>query len=206
MKIKWYISTLVIILAFVGICSNQISSPNQEILIKYDIYEVSLEQSKKAIDVIKQQLSEFGVEDFNVRESENGEIRISYRSFTAVESIKQALSGKDLGFDFISTHPNRSSDKTPTKEPHKNFNLDVYELQKSSDTNSTGKFAWIIKQDYDRYLNSNFYPAFNFTEVLEPSSFNSSGNRTFPDVTITIKNAHYIIPEVRAGPIISFTS
>ncbi|HLT32991.1 MAG TPA: hypothetical protein VKZ98_04310 [Aquaticitalea sp.] len=203
MKIKWYISTIVLVLTFFGICSNQLSSPNQEILLKFDTEEVTIEQSLSAIEAIKQQLSHFGIESFHIHENVNGEIRISYHSSIAVESIKKTLFNGQLGIDFTSLDNSQQKNEVPSQKH--DFDLDVYELQKNAD-HSTGEHAWVVKQDYDRFLNPNFFPSSNHSEFKTSNEIENSTNEIFRDVTITITNTSYIIPEVRAGPKTSLAS
>lgn len=201
MKIKWYLSTLVILLSFLGICHNQISTPNQEILVQFNTEEVTSEQSKKAIEVIKQQLHNFGIESFHIREIENGELRISYHSSLDVESIKKALSEKELGLALSSLQQDKKTSKKPSEEHHKDYDLDVYEIQKTSDgNNSAGKFVIVVKQDYDRYLNSNFYPSFNQTDFGQLKVVENLPNNSIEYIAFVINYTSHVIPEVRAGP------
>lgn len=199
MKIKWYLSTLVIVLASLGFCQNQISIPNQEILVQFNTEEVTIEQSKKAIDVIKQQLHNFGIESFHIREIQNGELRISYHSSLDVENIKKALAEKEIGLALTSLQDKKSS-KDPSGDPQKDFNLDVYEIQKPSDSHSAGKFVIVVKQDFDRFLNSNFYPTFNQTDFAQLNDVENLPNNSIAYIAFAIKNTSHVIPEVRAGP------
>ena len=205
MKAKWYFSTLVVALVSLGIYQHKISSPNQEILLQYNPDEVTTEQSQTAIEAITEQLQIFGIDDVRVHQTKNGELRISYHSSIAVENIKKALSEKSLQLEIASLNHNNS--KNPSKNQEKDYQLDVYEIHKTSDSsNSAGKFVVVVKQDYDRYLNSNFYPSFNQFQVNEQTDFENTSNKMFTSLSIVKDNNSYIIPEVRAGPVFSTIS
>lgn len=201
MKIKWYLSTLVIVLVLLGICHNQISSPNQEILVQFNSTEVTTEQSQNAIALIKRQLQNFGIESFHIHEDENGELRISYHSSIDVESIKKSLFQEELGLGLTTLNQNEKSSKSPSKQKQKDYNLNVYELHKNPDSNnSAGKYVVIVKQDYDRFLNSNFYPSLIQIEVSQPNSADKQPNNVYENSSFAINDSSHIIPEVRAGP------
>ncbi len=201
MKAKWYLSTLVVVLTFLGICHNQISTPNQEILLQFNSDEVTTEQSQNAIANIEQQLRSFGIENIQVREDENGQLKIAYYSAVDIESIKKILSAESLNLDVASLKLDKNSSKKTSKDNQKDYNLDVYEIQKPADgNNSAGKFVVIVKQDYDRFLNSNFYPSFNQIDANQTHIVEKLSNSFFKDIAVAIQNTSHIIPEVRAGP------
>ncbi|MEZ4792976.1 MAG: hypothetical protein R2783_05805 [Gelidibacter sp.] len=201
MKAKWYFSALVIVFAFLGICHNQISSPNQEILVQFNSNEVTAEQSQNAVATIKQQLQNFGVDSIHVLQGKNGELKISYHSSIDVKSIRKTLSKVVLGLDVSSIDQNKKHKKAPSKKHHRDYNLDVYELYKTSDSNnSAGKYIVIAKQDYDRFLNSNSYPFPNQTNTNEVNGYKEPSNKFDGDIAVVINTTSYSIPEVRAGP------
>lgn len=202
MKTKWYISTLILVLTFLGICHNQISLPNQEILVQFNTKEVTAEQSQNAIAAIKQQLQTFGVDNIQVREESNGSLKISYHSAIAVENIKKTLSDDEaLALDFTALNHHKKSNKYPSKKQSKSYNLDVYELHKPTDnSNSAGTYVINQKQDYDRFFTPNIglHSAeidFSKSDKVVKSSHKLNKNSVF-----LIDNTSYIIPEVRAGP------
>ncbi len=201
MKTKWYLSTLVVVFTFLGIFLNQASSPNQEILVQFSSEEITTQQSDKAIAVIKRQLQDFGIDSFHIQKSENGDLRISYHSSMDVESIKKALSQNELHLDFESSNQHDNGSRKSSEKNQNYYNLDVYDLHKTSDgNNSAGKYVIVVKQDYDRFLNSNFYPSFNQTDFnLSTEGEKVANNSCKAVVFATNQNAH-IIPEVRAGP------
>lgn len=199
MKAKLYISTLILVLSFAGIFHYKTSSPNQEILVQFKMVEISKEQSLGAIQNIKLQLQALGVEDIQVRDVKGGKLRITYFSPVDIENIKKTLSGGEN----ISIPDNvRNREKLPSKKYSRNYNLDIYEIQKSTDGNhgSAGKSLWIVKQDYDRFLNPNVTLYSNDIDASETDQSDKLAFKINTAVAIAIDNSSHIIPEVRAGP------
>lgn len=196
MKRHWYISTFILILTVIGICQNKFSSPNQEILVSFGDDQITIEHTQSAIASIKQQLYKFGIEDVHVSRGERGVLKIAYYSSIEVENIKQALS-VDNNFDYTSSYSEKSSSDNPSKE----YNLDIYELHKSTDNNgSAGKSVWIVKQDFDRFLNPNIITSSNDIDIFEASRLIKEAYKINSSIAIAIEETSHAIPEVRAGP------
>ncbi|MEZ4856745.1 MAG: hypothetical protein R2812_09765 [Gelidibacter sp.] len=202
MKTKWYLSALILVLTFLGICHNQISLPNQEVLVQFNTKEVTAEQSQNAIAAIKQQLQAFGVDNIQVREESNGSLKISYHSAIAVENIKKTLSDDEaLALDFTALNHHKKNSKYPSKKQSKNYNLDVYELHKPTDnSNSAGTYVINQKQDYDRFFNPNIGLHTTEIDFSKTNNVVTSSHKLNKNSVFLIDNTSYIIPEVRAGP------
>ena len=199
MKAKLYIVALVLALSCVGIFQNKISAPNQEILLQFNSENVSEEQSQLAIAKIELQLKSFGVDDVHVSQQKDGHLKISYYSSVDIESIKKSLSeSEDYAFDYTS----KQNDKLP-KNDSKDYNLDIYEIHKSSNGNNgaAGKALWIAKQDYDRFLNPNISFSSFFASVENVDCYVRKTVIANRSVAIVTENSSHIIPEVRAGPV-----
>lgn len=201
MKLKWYISTLIIALTTFGIYQNKISSPNQEILVQFGADEVSIEQSQTAIASIKQQLREFGVEVIQVNQGENGSLKIAYYSSDDVESIKKMLlEDHQLVLGYSEVH--HGSNKFPSNKKSKKYNLDIYEIHQSTDGSdgAAGTAVVILKQDYDRFFNPNVYLPCAIVDASNTSRFVKEAYKVNRTIAIAIDTRSRNIPEVRAGP------
>ncbi|HNQ26682.1 MAG TPA: hypothetical protein PKL92_02065 [Aquaticitalea sp.] len=200
MKAKRYIGILALALMFFGICRLPIASPNQVILVRFNPDEVTTEQSRNVIEAIAQQLQSFGAQDVFVHQSDEGELRILYRSTISAEDIKLALSDNNLDFGITAVGHGASPQKT-LYDDGTDYQLYVYELYKTlENNNSAGKFVVVVKQDYDRFLNSNFYPSvIQLGSELPKDIREGHGKISNTDHIIAEIEAH-IIPEVRAGP------
>lgn len=200
MKLNKYIGTLILALTAFGIYQNKISSPNQEILIQFGSDGVSKEQTQTAVASIQRQLHAFGVGAIQVHQSESGTLKIAYYSSKDVESIKKMLSENDC---FILDYAlvDRTKNKLPSDKKSKNYNLDIYEIHKSTDGNgSAGKSVLVVKQDFDRFLNPNLVLCSNAIDTKEANQFVKEAYKVNRSIAIGIDQIAHIIPEVRAGP------
>ena len=201
---KWYISTFIIILTLLGAVSQQqIVIPNQEIVLQFTDAEVTTEEVKNTIAIVKQQLQDLGVNNIQVKESEHGKLKITYYSDSDVASIKETFSKEDkLKIDFNSRNQNESSNEFPFHENTISYNLDVYEIQDGNDIewdlNGISVVGFDTKSDRFFDPNSNFY--FNQIEVSEDNSIKHS-YKVRKNIALAIDDILHKIPEVRAGPI-----
>lgn len=202
MRAKWYLGTLILILAYFGVSQNKVALPNQEIVVQFANGKVSNTISQSTINTIKQQLVAIGVSNVEVKKLKNGQLKIRYYSDTDVISVRQTLlSQKSLSFNSNPKKNNHLPSKLPVENPLDNYNLDVFEIQKGdSDSGLNGKYVLELKQEYIRFSNPNLQ-AFAATLVFNEnySEFKLS-HTTSKTIEPSIENRSYNIPEVRAGP------
>ncbi len=195
MKAKWYLSTFIIILTLLGVSLEQFSTPNQEIVVQFANDDVSLFETQNTIAIVKKQLQDIGVENINVQENENGTLKITYHSDIDVASIK-----KQFGLG-IASYTTTSSTNIPAEKESNNYQLDVYEIQKSNETDSDVNGTVVdVRQKSDRFYN----PAVNSVHEFKLKDQNEIEKVAFiiqKNIALAIDEATYIIPEVRAGPI-----
>jgi preprotein translocase subunit SecD len=201
---KWYISTFIIILTLLGAVSQQQTViPNQEIVLQFTDAEVTPEEVKNTIAIVKQQLQDLGVNNIQVKESEHGKLKITYYSDSDVASIKETFSKEDkLKVDFNSHNQNESSNKFPIDGNTISYNLDVYEIHNGNDIewNLNGLSVVEFDTKNDRFFdpNSSFY--FNPIEVSEDNSIKLT-YKVRKNIALAIDDILHKIPEVRAGPV-----
>ena len=95
MKMRWYFSALVIILAISGaIYQQQHTIANQEIAFQFSNVDHASKEAQNTIANITKQLDDFGVENIQVKEEE-GQLKISYYSDADIASIKEILSNEN---------------------------------------------------------------------------------------------------------------
>ncbi len=203
MKTKWYISTLIIVFTFIGIYHNNISLPNQEIIVQFNSDQVTVEQSHDAIELIKQQLYVFGIDAIHVEEESNGNFRIAYHSSVSIESIKKSLaSSEGLELEHSSFNLYNQNFPLPSDEEHRNYNLDIYEIQSSNtDYDLTGTPVIQNKNGFDRFFNPNVH--FNFDNFYDSGDVDELTPLTLKlnrAIALAIDTISHTIPEVRAGP------
>lgn len=202
---KRYFTALVILLVFLGAYTKQYPAPNQEISLQFvDKKEVS-DNADDLITAIKTTLQSVGVTEIQVREQDNGTLKITYYSDADVAVIKKVLSS-------IGVESEKDSNSIPTDKKvvaFKDagsadiFKLDVYEIQTATNAfaGAHGKYILSFQKEYDK----------------APTSPSASGNTSAyhsseQKITITLvysesvykpilkETISYEIPDVRAGP------
>lgn len=202
MKAKWYFSTLLIILAVLGVCQQQLPIHNQQIVLQFVDQEITQENAKQTLATVKEQLLSLGVKEIEVSKESNGTLKISYYSTADVSSIKNMLSGANqVHLDYASYTTDEQS-TIPSEEKQNSYNVDVYKLQNGADEDAAldGKYVIELKQEYDRSTNPN---PIGFVYKVDESDkdYNIAvAYRVRKNVVTAIQNPSYIIPDVRAGP------
>ena len=88
MNWRWYITGIIVALAFVGMSREQFAMPNQEIVVQFNTNSVSADETERAISEITNQLKTIGVEDIQVSEMLDGKLKVTYYSTIDVAVIK----------------------------------------------------------------------------------------------------------------------
>lgn len=204
MQTKWLLSSFIFILAIAGISLEQIAVPNQEIVVQFTHEDVTLSETQDAIAVVKEQLKAIGVHNIQVQESVNGRLKITYHSDVDVLSIKRILSQEntfDLGYASFKA-PNEPTE-FPSEKNTKNYELNVYEIQNGTDfeTDFNG-YVLEIETKTNRFFVPDYYAASNVLSVSEKNKTDKLAYAIHKNVALAIDNTSYVIPEVRAGPIV----
>lgn len=198
---KHYISLLIVVVSLLGIASQeQAEVPNQEIVVQFSSTNVTAQEVDVIISSIKEQLRELGVEEVHVNKNNLGELKITYHSNTDVSSIKNKLAKADS----LTVDLNKKSDNTSNPQSNRDivsYNLDIYEIQ---DKSATWDLNGIHVANFDAKSDHSFNPS---TNLLTPAvAFNNAGSaaretyKVLRNLTLSINEIPYKIPEVRAGP------
>jgi len=206
MKSRWYISVLIIILTLLGgvASQQQVCLPNQEIVLQFTGDEVTTDETLNAITIIKQQLLDIGVDNIQVAEQEDGQLKITYYSNIDVVRIKKLLStDNDLDFNSKPYKKGNKPVKPSSNETLLSYNLDVYEIHNGNTGASDlgGKLALEQKPENIRFFNPNFYVPFNEVIAKENDKILKVAYIFQRNIAIAINNTPHKIPEVRAGPL-----
>ena len=205
MKPRWYISTLIIILALIGVVSEpQISVPNQEIVLQFTDLTISTEETQNTLAIVKKQLQDLGVENIQIEGLEAGSVKITYYSESEVDTIKQSLSQeKKLTLDYTPFNKEERESKLPSDKNTIAYNLDVHEIQKNHDANwdLNGTPVQELKTKSNHFFNYNVFASFNDADVHEQESVSKIAYKVNQNMAMAIDDASRSIPEVRAGPI-----
>ena len=204
---KWYICTLVIAFTLLGYISKEQSAvPNQKIVLQFSDSTITSNEIENTVAIVEKQLVDFGVDNIQIHEIENGQIKITYYSDADVLRIKNTLSkGENLAIDYSSSNK-EGHPKVPLSKD--NYNLDVYKIQDAKDDNSgfDGKVAIELKLESDRFFNPtvNFHACFSEEKTIH--TYTQIAYKVNTNIAIAIDNTSYKIPEVRAGPNTNSTS
>jgi len=201
MKTKWYLSTLIVVLALFGVNQYQISIPNQEIVVQFTDITVTSYETQNAVANVKQQLQSLGADNIQVREGTEGRLTITYYSDSDVESIKKALAEENImNLGFIDHHLDEESTEYPSNNNSNGYNLEVNEIQddSNSDWDLEGIALVELKSENHRFFNPNVYVTVQSIDDRE--RLVKVAYRINAHTAIAIDNNSFKIPEVRAGP------
>lgn len=205
MKKKWCFGILITALTTLVVIQRQTVVPNQEIVLEFVDIEVSSLEAQNAITVVKKQLESIGVKNTRISKGlKDGKLKIAYYSDVDVEYIKRILSeAQNVQLGHVFYDQNKEDNPFPLDKNSKDYNLDVYEIQKSTDSNTdfNGKYVLEIKQQYDRDSSNYTYSFFAVIDVDDINGLAAVTQKVNVNITIAIDNTLHNIPEVRAGPI-----
>ncbi len=198
MNTKWYFSTLIIMLAFLGLYKEDTIVPNQQIVLQFADTQEASEDAKNALELATTLLQSIGVDHINVEEHKEKQLKITYYSAKDVASIKALLLKNNLYLDYAS----KNKEELPADKKENSYNIDVCEIQNSSDTGTdlNGKYTLEVKQEYDGVNNSNVFTHVNEIDTREKDRVVKIAYKINKNIAIAIDNTSQKIPEVRAGP------
>ena len=195
MKAKWYFSTIIILLTLFVVNQQQVGVPNQEIVLQFTNDEVTSLEAQNTIAIVKKQLQSIGIHDTKVVNENNGKLKITYYSDSDITIIKSVLSnGQKITLN--------DSTSFPSDKDSKDYNLDVYEIQKRTDSGSgvNGKFVLQSKQGYDRFANPDVITYAELVYTKNTDIAVKVALKINNSIAVAIDTITYKIPEVRAGP------
>ena len=203
MKTKWYFGTFIFLLTLFVVNQQQISVPNQEIVVQFSSDEVTLLETQNTIAIVKKQLQEAGVEKIKVHRGENGAIKISYFSRVDVVSIKKIFSEEiNINLGVTSVFNTKDFNNSQSNNNSDSYKLDVYEIKKGDDLDlENNGFAVELKSNNDRFFSLDVYffkTEISISKVNKDEKVAYKIHRYLPVVK---NNSSHIIPEVRAGPL-----
>lgn len=198
---KWYISTLVVLLALLGLHQERAKVANQQIAIEFTQADAtSVTSCDEALATITEKLVALGVTGLEIIESDDTRLIIRYYSAIDAHSVGEFLSG-DGEFSLSYENTDGLPDDLPEDELPESFNLVISDLQQNTGDGLglNGKFAFEIRQDYHPYSTPVVY-YFNDSLALGQEVLTKVALSTHQVIAIAIDNTSHIIPEVRAGP------
>ncbi|GAA4274301.1 hypothetical protein GCM10022258_35970 [Aquimarina gracilis] len=180
--------------------------PNQEIVLEFISVEPTSEEAQNVIAVVKKQLKSVGVEYTRIsKDKKSGKLKIAYYSDADVESIKRILfEDQNVALDYIVFDQNNNgNNKSSDDKDSKDFNFDVYEIQKGLDFGSdfNDKYIVEVRQEREGYSIDNTFNVVCVTYDHKINGLVKVAQKVNATTIIAFDNSSYEIPEVRAGPI-----
>jgi hypothetical protein len=200
---RWYIVGLTIALAFFGVSLEQITVPNQEIIVQFNANSISADDAQSAISSITSQLKSIGVDKVQVSEIQNGKLKVTYYSKIDVAIIKNLFNKQDkIQLGYTAFNEKESSSKIPFSHDSNTYKLDVIKIQKDygSDLGLQG-LPVAIKSAKDQYLYPLVFLGASETEFIFKQGFEKVVYKNYHNASLLIDTTSHRIPEVRAGPL-----
>lgn len=205
MNSKWYLSTLIFILALFGVSQKQNYAPNQEIVVQFANDEVTEKTAQNALEIVKRQLQLAGVDNIQVRELADGGLKITYFSSIDVAGIQKIFSEeKEFDFDYTAFSKEKGAHDFPSEENNKDYQLDIVEIQNGYETASDfDGFLFELIPEKNRSSNPDIYISATLVDMQDAHSFEKSSYLYYSSIARAIQLHEGLIPEVRAGPLSS---
>ncbi|MEC3906981.1 hypothetical protein VOI54_08110 [Tamlana sp. 2201CG12-4] len=201
---RWCISAFIFLLTLFGVVfQQQVSVPNQEIVLQFTDVELTSDDAKHAIAIVAKKLQGLGAEHIQVKAGDNNTLKISYFSEVDISSIKRTFAKENhIVLDYTSSSQDRGASKLPSEDNTISYNLDVYEIQNTSNSGGdlNGAFGLEIDAKSDRFLDPNINLFFKNIDVNAIAAKTKVAFKVCRDISIELDNTLHSIPEVRAGP------
>lgn len=195
MQAKWYISTLFLLLIYFGAFQEQVSMPNQEIILEFVDYKINKKDIENTIAEVKEKLLKVGVANIVIKKTKKGTLKISYYSAVHIDNVKEVLVEKNQ------LVLNQNSENNQKNKNSSNYNIDIHELTDETDiSNSDYKFVFEIKYNSDRLTTVNYFALVKKSEQYKTDQLYKIAYKINKNNPFTKDRTSYKEPEVRAGP------
>ena len=195
MNAKWYISTLFLIFSLFGAFHEQVTIPNQEIVLEFVDTTINEKDIKSTINNVKEKLLEVGVSNIKIQETKSGTLKISYYSTAPIDNIKEAF-GKENQL-ILNKEPSDNNENKNSSD----YKIDVYELGNETDVNQKDdKSVFEIKYASDRYTTNHNYASVKNLKIHKANQLFKTAYKAHKNSPFTKDNTSHQEPEVRAGP------
>ncbi len=201
MNTKWYISTLLIILALIGLNQEQAKVANQQIVVQFTDGEMtSVTAHDDVLATVTKKLQALGI--VNIEIIENDDTKLSIRYYSAIDAISVGeFLSEDSEFSLTYSDIDQLPLDFPKDQLPETCSLVISDLQQQSDDGFgvNGKLAFELNQDYKRFSIPVILP-FNALTGFEHDAIVHVAYKVNRVIAIAIDNTLRPIPEVRAGP------
>ncbi len=200
MNSKWYISTLIILLAFIGLNQEQTKVANQQIVLQFsDAEKTSFTAHEQVLATITERLAVLGIASVEISKNDGKHLSIRYYSAIDAEKVGEFLS-QDSGLLVVHDDFDHVPFDFPEDGLPENFSLIVSDLQHPSDdiAGLFGKLAPESSRDYELFVNP--LGGGQSTSSTVFAGYFAVANKIYSVQKVDKENTSHIFPEVRAGP------
>lgn len=195
MKAKWYFVTLFLLFISFGLFQEQVSRPNQEIILEFVDTNINTQNIEDTVAEVKEKLLKLGVSNINIKKVQNGTLKISYYSVFHIDNIKEELTEQHK------LVLNRKSDQKGKDKDFFKYSFDIHELTNETDiSNSDYKFVFEIKYNSDRFTTYNYFAFVKKAEEHKANQLFKTTYKVNKNNPFAKDKASHKEPEVRAGP------
>ena len=195
MNVKLYFGTLFLLFISFGLFQEQVSMPNQEIILEFVDTDINSQNIEDTVAEVKEKLLKIGVSNININKTQNGTLKISYYSVFHIDNIKEELTKQ---------HKLVLNQKSDQKEKGTNFSkysFDIHELTNETDiSNSDYKFVFEAKYNSDRFTTYNYFAFVKKTEEHKANQLFKTTYKVNKNNPFAKERTSHKEPEVRAGP------
>lgn len=205
MNAKWCVSTLILILALIGLNQERTKASNQQILLQFNDVELASETAHdEVLAAITKKLQVLGVDTIEIIENDARQLSIRYYSDIDALSVKEFLSQENQQ---SSTNNDEFPFDFPEEQLPEEYKLVVSDLHQQADNglNLNGNLVLVQKQEYSGFSNPVLL-YFNNAIVLNQDAIVDIAYKFNRNIAIAIDNTSQTIPEVRAGPYVNGNS
>jgi hypothetical protein len=195
MKAKWYFGTLLLIFICFGAFQEQVSIPNQEIVLEFVDAKINEKDIDNTIAEIKEKLLQIGVENIHIKEIQKGTLKISYYSNFQIENIRKELAKENkIALNQNSNHKDNSKHSS-------NYNIDIHQIKNGTDVSSSNhNLIFDVKYNSDRYTTYNYYAFLKKSDPYKADQLFKTTYKFSKNNPFTKDRTSHKEPEVRAGP------
>ena len=201
MQTKWYLRSFIILVAIIGLTLEQITQPNQQIVVEFGSDTVSVASAQEAMETITNELRVLGVQNIKVQQGIHGDLTITYYSPIDTKEIENLLFlKKELHNEFAScnTLPKNQAPPFGTRSVYK---IDVHKIQKRADIEpDLNGLIVAFEGKTHRYYLAKVYDAVNGSQIARQNKITELSYIAQCAVSLAVTEFSYKIPQVRAGP------
>lgn len=197
MNSKWLYGALFVLLVSLGVQMDRNLLSQQEIALQFTEQGFTQENAQQAIAEVKSQLQKAGANNIQLLEVGAGELKITYSSNLSVAQIQQLLA--DAG---LALHQPLDAPQTPEQDVLTAYQLDVYELHETG-TDLDIEGAPVVEFQVKEHLTVPATAGFLVYAEFELSAFPKATKAQISAANTQLNSRHaYLLPEVRAGPMV----